>query len=148
MKVAIASDHAGFCQKQDIVDYVDSLGFEALDLGPDSDERVDYPDYAAKVANQVSSEMCDFGILICGTGIGMAIAANKVDGIRAANVTDPQFAKLAREHNDANIITLSSRFVDLETNKSSIKAFLETQFGSGRHSERVEKIKRLESERG
>jgi ribose 5-phosphate isomerase B len=138
--VAIASDHAGFEQKRQLADWLNELGFEVHDLGPATDERVDYPDYAAKVAEEVASGAATRGILVCGTGIGMAIAANKRHGIRAANITDPQFATLAREHNDANVITLSGRFVDLETNKQIVNNFLTTDFGGGRHADRVKKI--------
>jgi ribose 5-phosphate isomerase B len=143
--VAIASDHAGFEQKQQLTIWLRGLGFEVYDLGPSADERVDYPDFADLVAVVVASGAVARGILICGTGIGMAIAANKRYGIRAANVTAPQFATLAREHNDVNVIALSARFVDLETNKQIVNNFLATEFGEGRHAERVKKIQRLEA---
>jgi ribose 5-phosphate isomerase B len=138
--VAIASDHAGFEQKQQLATWLSGLGFEVHDLGPATDERVDYPDYAAKVAREVASGAAARGILVCGTGIGMAIAANKHRGIRAANITSPPFATLAREHNDANVITLSGRFVNLETNRQIVNNFLVTPFGEGRHADRVRKI--------
>jgi ribose 5-phosphate isomerase B len=143
--VAIASDHAGFEQKRQLVAWLAELGFEVCDLGPATDERVDYPDYAVKVADAVVSGTAARGVLVCGTGIGMAIVANKHRGIRAANITDPRLAILAREHNDANIVTLSGRFVDLETNKQIVKNFLFAAFGEGRHAERVAKIKRFEA---
>jgi ribose 5-phosphate isomerase B len=157
--VAIASDHAGFEQKQQLVAWLKEQGFEVRDLGPASDERVDYPDYASAVAHAVASGAVASGttasgavasgavvrgVLVCGTGIGMAIAANKVPGVRAANVIDPRFAVLAREHNDANVIALSGRFVDLATNKRILGDFLSTPFGKGRHAERVAKIAALE----
>jgi ribose 5-phosphate isomerase B len=138
--VAIASDHAGFEQKQQLATWLSELGFEVHDLGPATDERVDYPDYAAKVAGEVATGTVARGILVCGTGIGMAIAANKRRNVRAANITSPEFAILAREHNDANVITLSGRFVDLTTNKQIVNNFLTTPFGGGRHAERVKKI--------
>ena len=144
MKVSIASDHAGFEEKELLVAYLGELGHEVVDRGPDSDDRVDYPDYAALVASDVALGAADRGVLVCGTGIGMAIAANKVDGIRAANVATPEFAQLAREHNDANIITVSGRFVSDEVNRAIVKAFLETEFGGGRHAGRVDKIMALE----
>ena len=144
MKVSIGSDHAGFEQKQLLAEYLRSKGYEVIDRGPDSDDRVDYPDYAALVGKDVSEGACDRGVLVCGTGIGMAIAANKVDGIRAANIVSPAFAALCREHNDANVITLSGRFVDLSANKEILRAFLSTEFGGGRHAGRVEKIMALE----
>ncbi|MDR2105798.1 MAG: ribose 5-phosphate isomerase B [Coriobacteriales bacterium] len=142
--VAIASDHAGFEQKQQLAAWLEECGLEVQDLGPSNDERVDYPDYAALVAREVVAGRAAFGVLVCGTGIGMAIAANKLEGIRAANVTSPRFAALAREHNDANVIALSGRFVDLETNKRTLTAFLSRPFGEGRHAERVKKIRGLE----
>ena len=144
MKVSIASDHAGFEQKQMLVAYLEESGHEVIDRGPDNDDRVDYPDFAAVVAHDVADGVVERGVLVCGTGIGMAVAANKVHGIRAANVTSAEFAALAREHNDANIVTVSGRFVDEETNRAIVKAFLETEFGGGRHAGRVEKIMKLE----
>ena len=144
MIVSIASDHAGFEEKQLLVDYLLELGHEVVDRGPDDGERVDYPDFAASVAHDVTGGLAERGVLICGTGIGMAMAANKVRGIRAANVTTPEFAALAREHNDANVVALSGRFVDDAANRAIVKAFLETDFGGDRHAGRVEKIMALE----
>lgn len=146
MRVSIASDHAGFEEKQLLIGYLRELGYDVADRGPHSDDRVDYPDFAALVAHDVADGASDRGVLVCGTGIGMAVAANKVDGIRAANVTSPEFAALAREHNDANIVTVSGRFVDDATNRAIVKAFLETDFAGGRHTARVEKIMALEQE--
>ena len=152
MKISIASDHAGFEQKQKLSQYLREQGHDVRDMGPSDDSRVDYPDFAHRVAQEVANDAKHdkkrTGVLVCGTGIGMAIAANKVPGIRAANVTTPEFAKLSREHNDANVVTLSGRFVDLETNKSILDAFLSTPFGAGRHAGRVEKITKIERERG
>ena len=145
MKVSIASDHAGFEQKELLVGYLTELGHEVLDCGPADDSRVDYPDFAALVATDVATGAAERGVLVCGTGIGMAMAANKIDGIRAANVTSPEFAQLAREHNDANIVTVSGRFVSDETNRAIVKAFLETEFAGGRHVDRVRKIMALEN---
>ena len=144
MIISIASDHAGFEQKQQLVDYLVAKGHQVIDQGPDTDDRVDYPDYAAKVANDVASGAADRVVLVCGTGIGMALAADKVAGIRAANIINPQFAALCREHNDANVITLSGRFVTLETNQEILDVFLTTEFGGGRHAGRVEKIMALD----
>ena len=137
---SIGSDHAGFEQKQALVDYLKGKGHEVVDRGPANDDRVDYPDYAAPVARDVAAGAADFGVLVCGTGIGMAMAADKVPGVRAANVINPEFAALCREHNDANVITLSGRFVPLEENERILDAFLATDFGGGRHAGRVEKI--------
>jgi ribose 5-phosphate isomerase B len=138
--IAIASDHAGFEQKQALTAWLIERGFDVRDLGPTGDERVDYPDFAALVASRVADGSAEFGVLICGTGIGMAIAANKVGGVRAANITNPGFATLAREHNDANVVTLSGRFVDLATNQQILETFLTTAFAAGRHATRVSKL--------
>lgn len=146
LKIAIASDHGGYWQKQELVSFIAGLGHEVIDAGPDDDASVDYPDYAVLVADLVADGTADRGVLICGTGIGMAIASNKVPGVYAANVTTPEFAALAREHNNANVLTLSGRFVDLETNKEIVAAFLETPFAGGRHERRVKKTMRLDGE--
>lgn len=148
MIISIASDHAGFDQKQMLVGYLAEQGYEVIDRGPDSDDRVDYPDYAALVAHDVSNGTADRGVLVCGTGIGMALAADKVVGCRAANVINVQFAELCRQHNDANIVTLSGRFVELEENKCILDAFLTTKFEGGRHAMRVAKIMKLDAEGG
>lgn len=144
MIVAMGSDHAGFPQKQLLADYLRGRGHEVHDCGTFSEERCDYPDFAVKVAAEVASGEAERGILVCGTGIGMAMAAGKVAGIRAANITTPQFATLCREHNDANVITLSGRFVDLEVNEEICDAFMSTDFAGGRHAGRVAKIDALD----
>ena len=144
MRVSIGSDHAGFEQKQALVDYLLGKGIEVIDRGPDSDDRVDYPDYAVPVARDVAEGATDYGVLVCGTGIGMAMAADKVPGVRAANIINPEFAALCREHNDANVIALSGRFVPLEENERILDTFLATDFGGGRHAGRVEKIMALD----
>ena len=144
MRVAIASDHAGFEQKQVLADYLaNELKVDTIDLGPDSDGRVDYPDYAVKVARAVASGDADRGVLVCGTGIGMALAADKVAGVRAASITTPDFVDLFRRHNDGNVLCLSGRFVDPEVNKENIRVFLSTEFEGGRHAQRVAKIMEL-----
>ncbi len=142
MRVAVASDHAGFCQKAQVVDFITSLGHEAVDLGPATDDRVDYPDFAHKVAWGVAEGEYDRGVLICGTGIGMAMTADKVPGIRAVAIQTPGFAELCREHNDANVVCLSGRFVDPATNDEIVRIFLTQEFGGGRHATRVEKMMR------
>ena len=144
MKVSIASDHAGFEQKQMLVAHLQGAGHQVIDRGPDSDDRVDYPDFAELVAKDVVSGQAQRVVLVCGTGIGMAIAANKVDGIRAANIVSEEFAALTREHNDANVITVSGRFVSEEENRKIVDTFLSTEFAGGRHAGRVEKIMALE----
>lgn len=145
MRVAIGSDHAGFDQKERIKVHLAGQGYEVVDVGTSSaDVSVDYPDFAEKVARQVARGEAERGVLVCGTGIGMAMAANKVDGIRAANVTDPEFAKLAREHNDANVVAVSGRFVPEQVNEEIVDIFMNTGFGGDRHTRRVEKINELE----
>lgn len=145
MRVAIASDHAGFEQKQQLVDFLaQDLKLDVMDLGPDTDDRVDYPDYAALVARAVADGSVDRGVLVCGTGIGMALAADKVAGVRASSITTPDFADLFRRHNDGNVICLSGRFVDLQVNEEILKVFLTTEFEGGRHTQRVAKIMALD----
>ena len=146
MRIAIGSDHAGFEQKQQIVEHLTASGYEVIDCGPADDYRVDYPDYGLKVALEVAKGFADRGVLICGTGIGMALCADKVAGIRAASVTSPQFASLARKHNDLNVISISGRFVDIDTNKEIVDTFLTTEFEGGRHALRVAKIMALDSD--
>lgn len=144
MRVSIGADHAGFEQKQALAAYLAGKGHEVCDRGPESDDRVDYPDYAAAVARDVAEGAADAGVLVCGTGIGMAMAADKVPGVRAANIINTEFAALCREHNDANVITLSGRFVPLEENERILDTFFTTEFGGGRHAGRVEKIMNLD----
>lgn len=144
VRLSVGSDHGGFEQKGQLIEWLVSQDYQVIDKGCNSTESVDYPDFAAAVADDVAAGNADFGILVCGTGIGMAIAANKVKGIRAANVTSPDFARLSREHNNANVVTLSGRFVDLDTNKAIIKTFLTTEHAGERHARRVAKISQLE----
>lgn len=147
MRVAIASDHGGFDQKGALADFMAAeLSCDVTDFGPETGDSVDYPDYAVKVAQAVSSGDADFGVLICGTGIGMAVAADKVSGVRASSITSPAFAELFRQHNNGNVVCLSGRFVDLEVNKQIVKTFLTTEFEGGRHERRVEKIMALDTE--
>lgn len=146
MKVSLGSDHAGFEQKEQLRAYLESKGFEVIDRGTYSDGRCDYPDFAVPVAHDVADGTSERGVLVCGTGIGMAMAADKVPGVRAANIITPQFAQLCREHNDANVITLSGRFVDLDTNKKILDVFFSTDFGEGRHTGRVAKVMAVDAE--
>jgi ribose 5-phosphate isomerase B len=141
MRVVIGSDHAGFDQKQLLVQHLAETGVTVIDVGTaDGEESVDYPDFAIRAARKVASGEADLGVLVCGTGIGMAIAANKVVGVRAANVTEPEFARLAREHNNANVVTVSARFVPAQVNREIVDVFLATPFAAGRHAARVAKI--------
>lgn len=140
MHIALGTDHGGFCQKAEIAQYVEELGHTVEDMGCDSEQSVDYPDYADRVARLVSEGKADRGILICGTGLGMALTADKVDGVRAVPINDVVFAELCRRHNNANVICLSGRFVGIEMNKLIVKTFLETEFEGGRHAIRVGKM--------
>lgn len=142
MRIAVACDHGGFIQKDAVIEHLKSLGHEVTDLGTNSEESVDYPDYADRAARMVSRGEADRAILICGTGIGMAITADKVPGVRATPVQTVKFAELARQHNNANVIGLSGRFVSLEDNLVLVDTFLNTEFEGGRHAKRVEKIMR------
>lgn len=142
MRIALASDHAGFDQKPAIKAYCESLGHEVIDFGPDTQMRVDYPDFAHLVAHAVAKGQADRGILICGTGIGMALTADKVPGVRAAVIQTPEFSHLFREHNNGNVLCISGRFTPLEVNKHIVDEFLTTEFAGGRHTARVEKIMR------
>jgi ribose 5-phosphate isomerase B len=145
MRIIIGSDHAGFDQKEVIKALLIERGYEVVDAGTYNDtDSVDYPDFARDVGTTVASGAADRGVLVCGTGVGMAIAANKVPGVRAANVTSPEFAHLARAHNDANIVTVSGRFVAVEENEKIIEEFLVTEFEGGRHQGRIDKIRAME----
>jgi ribose 5-phosphate isomerase B len=145
MRIAIGADHAGFTLKNDLRDALRAAGHEVADFGTDSAASTDYPDYALKVAKQVASGAADRGLLVCATGIGMSIAANKVHGIRAALGTNPEEVRLVREHNNANVLTFGEKFIDAPTAESLTKIFLETPFEGGRHERRVEKIMALET---
>lgn len=142
MRVAIASDHGGFDQKAPLIEHLRAEGHEVFDLGPSTADRCDYPDFGDKVARMVASGGADRGVVICGTGIGISMTADKVPGIRATPVQTVDFARLAREHNNANVIGLSGRFVSLEDNERIVDTFLTTEFEGGRHTARVEKIMR------
>jgi ribose 5-phosphate isomerase B len=146
MKVAVGSDHRGFQVKRKIVELVQRLGHEVLDYGVTSEDAVDYPDYAQQVARAVSSGQVDRGILICGTGIGMSMAANKVHGVRAALCHDDVTAEMSRRHNDANVICLSADLLGARLIDRMIEIWLNTDFEGGRHARRVEKIKKIEEQ--
>lgn len=142
MRIAIASDHGGFDQKGPIIAHLEGLGHTVDDFGPNDAESVDYPDYADPVARAVSSGEADCGVLICGTGIGMALVADKVPGVRAASIQNVNFAHLFRQHNNGNVVCLSGRFVSLEDNLAIVDEFLTTDFEGGRHEVRVAKVMR------
>ncbi len=144
MKVAIGADHRGYKLKEIIKNYLNEIGIEYNDFGTFSEESSDYPDIAIKVAESVSKSLYNYGILICLTGQGTNIIANKVKNIRSALCINPTFARLAREHNDANIITLPADFINPEDAKTIVLVFLNTKFLGGRHERRVNKIKAYE----
>jgi ribose 5-phosphate isomerase B len=143
-KLIAGSDHAGLALRAEAVKVATAAGLEVEDLGPFSGESVDYPDYARQVAEAVASGRARVGILVCGTGIGMSIAANKVKGVRAAHCTTEFEARMARAHNDANVLCIGERVLGLGLGASVVKAFLETAFEGGRHARRVEKMSALE----
>lgn len=147
MKIGIASDHAGFELKNYLKNELKKEGYEVIDYGPEIKKVVDYPDYAEKVAKAIQNKEIKFGVLICGTGIGMSIVANKFKGIRAARCCSIYDAVLSRQHNDANIITLGGRLIGKELSFEITKTFLSTPFTKGRHLPRVNKIKRIEDEK-
>ncbi len=140
MKIYIATDHAAFCIKEDVKKILEELGNEVVDLGPFNDERVDYPDFAHKLCNEVLKDSTSQGILICGTGIGMSLSANKHIGIRAALCHDAYTAQMAREHNDANVLCFGQRVVGLGTIESICTSWCKSSFLGGRHAIRVNKI--------
>lgn len=142
--IAIGSDHAGYFLKKSIIEYFQAKGLEYIDYGPDSDESVDFPDYAEKTANAVVMGSCEMGILICGTGIGMSIAANKIKGIRAALCTTGLHARLARQHNNANILAIGSRTTGKDLALDIVEEFLKTEYLNGRYERRNRKIGLLE----
>ncbi|MCS7283237.1 MAG: ribose 5-phosphate isomerase B [Anaerolineae bacterium] len=143
-RIAIGADHAGRALKEEILVFLRDAGYSVEDMGTYGDESVDYPDYALKVARAVATGAADLGILICGTGIGMSIAANKVRGVRAAVATDCYMARMAREHNDANILCLGGRVVGAGLALDIVQTFLQSRFAGGRHVRRIGKIRAAE----
>ena len=140
MKIALACDHAGFDHKEKTKEYLESLNYNITDFGCHSDESVDYPDLAHLVAEDVKNKKATLGIVICGSGNGVAMTANKHSDIRAAICWSKEMASLAREHNDSNIISIPARFVSIEETKQIIEVFLKTSFEGGRHKRRTDKI--------
>jgi ribose 5-phosphate isomerase B len=138
--VAAGADHAGFDYKQKIVELLRGMGVEVIDLGATSPDSVDYPDFAHSVAEAVSSGRAQAGVLVCGSGIGMSIVANKHAGVRAANVESVEAARLSREHNDANVLAIGARLTTWEQAREILLAFLGAEFQGGRHQKRVDKI--------
>ena len=146
MKIAIASDHAGFAEKERLKPLLTELGIQFEDLGTGSEASVDYPDYARKVGDEVRSGHVEQGLLVCGSGTGMAIAANKVPGVRAAVAWNEETARLAREHNDANVLALGARTTPNDQLPGIVRAWFAAKFDAGRHARRVEKITEIEKE--
>lgn len=145
MKIAVASDHRGFQVKQKILSLLVGLKQEGVDYGPDSDESVDYPDFAAAVATAVADGDVDRGILVCGTGIGMCIAANKFNGVRAAPCHDDLTAQMSRLHNDANVLCISADLLSDQLIDRMVEIWVTTEFEGGRHARRLEKIRKFEN---
>ena len=145
MIIAIGGDHAGVEQKSELIKYIESLGHQAINCGTDTNDSVDYPDFANKVAMTVANLEAEKGIIICGSGIGVSISANKVKGIRAALCYNEETSKLCRQHNDANILCYGARFINIELAKKMILNFIATEFEGGRHQNRVDKIHSLTS---
>lgn len=146
MKIAIASDHAGFKLKTELVGFLKSKGHEVIDLGPYEDAKVDYPDYARLVASKVSHREVDRGVLICGTGLGMSVVANKFKGVRAVVVLNEYMARQSRGHLDANVLCLGARVLGEELAKAVLEVWLEAGFEGGRHTFRLDKLQKIEEE--
>ncbi len=145
MRIALASDHAGYKLKQELLSYLSD--FKVVDFGTDSSQSMDYPDIGFAAAEAVAKGECDRGIAICGSGIGMSIVTNKVKGVRAALCTSETIARLSRQHNDTNILILPGRFISFEEAKKIVDTWLNTKFDGGRHQRRLNKIKKYEERR-
>lgn len=146
MKIAIGNDHVGLELKKHIVKYLSKKGYEVIDFGTDSPDRTDYPIYGKRVAQAVQNEDCRFGILICGTGVGISLAANKVKGIRAVVCSEPYSAKLSRQHNNTNIVAFGARVIGSAMAEMIVDEFLNAEYEGGRHAKRVEMIAQLEEQ--
>ena len=144
MKIGIGNDHAAVAMKNEVSDYLKELGYEVVNYGTDSDASCSYAVYGEKVARAVAAKEVDLGILICGTGVGISLAANKVKGIRAAVCSESCTARLVRQHNNANILAFGARIIGIETAKEIVKAWLDAEFEGGRHQERVDMIMAIE----
>lgn len=145
MKIAIGNDHAAVAMKNEIKAYLEELGHEVINFGTDTTDSVNYPEYGEAVGRVVAAHEVDCGVLICGTGVGISLAANKVKGVRAAVCSEPVTARLVKEHNNANIIAFGARIVGIEVAKEIVRAYLEAQFQGGRHQTRVDLIHEIEN---
>ncbi len=143
-RIAIGSDHAGFALKQELVAHLENAGHQVDDLGTHSTDSVDYPEFGARVGRAVVAGEADFGVCVCGSGIGIGIAANKVAGVRAATVHDATSARFARQHNDANVACFGARFIGSQVATDAVDAFLAASFEGGRHQRRVDQINELD----
>jgi ribose 5-phosphate isomerase B len=144
MKIALAADHAGFRLKESVREQLHQSGHDVIDLGAHSEESTDYPDYARAVGERVSKGEVDRGVLVCSTGVGMSIAANKVPGVRAALAANVESVRLTRSHNDANVLSIGAKFTSEQEAGAYLEAFLKTEFEGGRHARRVAKIADIE----
>ncbi len=147
MKIVIANDHAAVELKQEIASFIEELGYEVVNIGTDSHDSCDYPEYGKKAADMVASGQADLGVLICGTGVGISLAANKVKGIRCGVCSEATTARLIRQHNNANMIAFGARIVGSELAKDIVQAFLSAEFMGGRHAARVDMISAIENEK-
>jgi ribose 5-phosphate isomerase B len=145
MKISLGADHAGYLLKDRIRQYISERGYTVVDEGTNTSDSVDYPDYALKVSEDVAAGRAERGILVCGSGIGMAITANKVPGIRAANISSAYEAQMSREHNDLNVLTLGARILNEEDAMHIVQIWLDTPFSGGRHTGRLDKIAHIEA---
>jgi ribose 5-phosphate isomerase B len=143
MKIALAADHAGFALKRDLADWLREAGHDVLDLGTNSEESVDYPEYGAKLARAIEAGDAERGIAVCGSGIGISIAVNRNPACRCARVDDPLSARLSREHNDSNVLALGGRLIGGDMARACVTAFLGTDFAGGRHQRRVDELSSL-----
>ena len=143
LKIALGADHAGYEYKDKLISYLTENGYSCVDCGTNGPESVDYPIYASKVCELVRSKECDFGILVCGTGIGMSIAANKHRGIRAALCNEPDSTAMTRHHNNSNVLCLGARMISFETALELTNVFISTEFDGGRHERRIEMLDKL-----
>ncbi len=147
MKIVIANDHAAVELKQEIASFIEELGHEVINIGTDSHDSCDYPEYGKKAADMVASGQADLGVLICGTGVGISLAANKVKGIRCGVCSEATTARLIRQHNNANMIAFGARIIGSELAKDIVQAFLSAEFMGGRHAARVDMISAIENEK-
>ena len=148
LSVALGADHAGWELKEALKSWLMEGGYQVLDFGTHSPDSVDYPDYAQQVGESIAVGKVERGVLVCGTGIGLAMAANKVAGVRAALCGDAYTARMSREHNDANVLALAGRMMDADMGRAILKVWLETEFAGGRHARRVDKIIDMDTRRG